>query len=314
MTAQEALSSSLRALRLRARLAYVGGVCGRWAVDHNSDSDAWFHMLVKGDAWLHSPRWPRPEPLAIGDVLIFLPHAPPHYLSYSADELVFDAPGAAQVPMEEGSSGFVCGLFELDQPRAPWWRLLPGEILVRRREGGDGLARLVQLLVDEARAPRVASDLLLEHLLESCLLLVIRHCVEGGLLSDGMLSVLADRRLQSVLDGIHREPGRAWTLAALCERSSMSKTVLSERFHAAFGCAPMEYLKAWRMQLAAGWLREGADTIDGIAARCGYDSTPAFSRAFRQFAGVPPGAYRRGGAVLNGATRSATRRTAPRSP
>ncbi len=304
MAVEESLSSALRALHLRARLAYVGGVCGRWAVDHNSDTAAWFHMLVKGDGWIHSSAWPRPVPLETGDVLVFLPHAPPHYLSYSADELVFDAPGAAQVPMDEGSSGFVCGLFELDQPHAPWWRLLPGEILVRRREAGDGLARIVQLLVDEARAPRLASELLLESLIESCLLLVLRHCIERGLLADGMLSVLADRRLQMVLDDIHREPARAWTLADFCARSGMSKTVLSERFHAAFACAPMEYLKAWRMQLAAGWLSGGGDTIERVAARCGYDSAPAFSRAFRQFAGVSPGAYRRNGGGLSGAARS----------
>lgn len=313
MAGGELLSSALRALHLRARLAYVGGVCGRWAVDHNSDTDAWFHMLVKGAGWIHSPRWPQPLPLTEGDVLLFLPHAPRHYLSYSADELVFDAPGAAQVPMAEGSSGFVCGMFAFDAPRAPWWRLFPGEILVRRREAGDGLARVVQLIVDEARAPRLASDILLERLIESCLVLGLRHCMEQGLLPDAPLDALAAQRLQTVLDDIHREPARDWTLAELCTRSGMSKTVLCERFHAAFACAPMEYLKGWRMQLAAGWLADGADSIERIAARCGYDSVPAFSRAFRQRFGLAPGAYRRA-AALNGAVPSPAPRTAPRSP
>ncbi|MGE0859865.1 MAG: AraC family transcriptional regulator [Gammaproteobacteria bacterium] len=313
MAERESLSAALRALNLRARLAYVGGVCGRWAVDHNSDTDIWFHMLVKGEGWIHSSTWPQPLPLEEGDVLLFLPHAPRHYLSYSRDELVFDAPGAAQVPMPEGSSGFVCGLFAFDTPRAPWWRLFPGEILVRRREAGDALARLVQIMVDEARAPRLASDLLLERLIESCLVLALRHCLAQAPSSDAPLAVLIDHRLRTVLEDIHRDPARGWTLAELCARSGMSKTVLCERFHAAFACAPMEYLKAWRMQLAAGWLASGADGIERVAARCGYDSVPAFSRAFRQCFGLAPGAYRRA-AALNEAAPSPAPRTAPRNP
>ncbi|MGE0385395.1 MAG: AraC family transcriptional regulator [Gammaproteobacteria bacterium] len=290
----DALTSLLQGLNLRARVAYIGGVCGRWAVDHNSQTAIWFHLLVKGRGWGYSSAWDRPLALEEGDLLLFMPHAPTHYLSYSSEELVFDAEGAAKVPMAEGSSGFACGLFELEAPQAPWWRVLPGEILIRRRDAGDQLARVMQIIVDEALSGRLASEIMIERLIDSCFLLVVRHCVERGLLGEGLLGAFSDRRLQGLLERLHREPARGWTLAELCAIGGMSKSVLSERFNAAFGCAPMEYLKAWRMQLAAGWLRGGGgDSIERIAGRCGYESVPAFTRAFRQFAGVAPGAYRR---------------------
>lgn len=289
----DALSSLLQGLSLRARITYVGGVCGRWAVDHNSDAAIWFHLLTRGQGWGYSPAWPTPLALEEGDLLLFLPHAPTHYLSYSPDELVFDAEGAARVPLAQGSTGFVCGLFELEVPRAPWWRALPGEILIRRRDAGDQLARLLQLVIDEAVTERLAGEVMIERLFDSCFLLVLRHLVERELLHPDLLAALADRRLGGLLDALHREPTHAWTLTELCSRSGMSKSVLTARFNAAFGCAPMEYLKTWRLQLAARWLAQTADSIERVAERCGYASVPAFSRAFRQCFGMAPGAWRK---------------------
>lgn len=47
------------------------------------------------------------------------------------------------------------------------------------------------------------------------------------------------------------------------------------------------------MQLAAGLLASGSVSVAGAAARVGYDSEAAFSRAFEKVVGAPPGAWRR---------------------
>ena len=54
----------------------------------------------------------------------------------------------------------------------------------------------------------------------------------------------------------------------------------------------MRYLACWRLQLAAEMLRDGAHGMAAIAARAGYDSEPAFNRAFKRYAGEPPAAWR----------------------
>ena len=56
----------------------------------------------------------------------------------------------------------------------------------------------------------------------------------------------------------------------------------------------MQYLTQWRMQLAAGLLRDTTAKVIDVALRIGYDSEAAFSRAFKREVGVAPGAWRRG--------------------
>ncbi len=58
------------------------------------------------------------------------------------------------------------------------------------------------------------------------------------------------------------------------------------------GESPAAYLTRWRMDLAAKRLRDGDESLHGVAHAVGYTSVYAFSRAFRRARGVPPGRYR----------------------
>lgn len=97
-----------------------------------------------------------------------------------------------------------------------------------------------------------------------------------------------------VLGLIHQQPWQPWTVTELCSKAGLSKTVLSEKFAALIGSSPIEYLSAWRLQIAAGWLMEPGMSVERVAERCGYDSVPAFSKAFKRYFGNSPGAFRRG--------------------
>ena len=57
----------------------------------------------------------------------------------------------------------------------------------------------------------------------------------------------------------------------------------------------MQYVTRWRIHLALTWLREDDAALGEMAARLGYRSEAAFSRAFKRFMGVSPGAARRSG-------------------
>jgi len=61
------------------------------------------------------------------------------------------------------------------------------------------------------------------------------------------------------------------------------------------GAPPMQYLRQWRLTLAAQALRAGSDGIARIAERSGYDSEAAFTRAFKREFGAPPKVWRKNG-------------------
>jgi len=68
---------------------------------------------------------------------------------------------------------------------------------------------------------------------------------------------------------------------------------LLERFVEFVGEPPMTYLSRWRLQLAARLLETSRKTVQEIASDVGYESEPAFNRAFKREFGDPPARYRR---------------------
>ena len=55
----------------------------------------------------------------------------------------------------------------------------------------------------------------------------------------------------------------------------------------------MQYVTRWRMQVALDWLRTDVVPVVALAARLGYESEAAFSRAFKRTVRSSPGAARR---------------------
>ncbi len=243
---------------------------------------------------VHPPAWTQPLELSDCDLILFLPHAAQHFLSYDLRDLPGDTEGTCVTTWSEGETGFVCGEIALGAPRSPLWRSLPAEIVIRKVEAGEILARLIELITAESANPRFGGDSVIERLCDSLFVLVVRHCIENNLVQQGVFAAMHDRRVAAALEAMHNEPWKAWTIADLCSRAGASKTVLSEKFVELIGASPIEYLATWRMQIAARWLTESSMTIERVAERCGYDSTPAFGRAFKRALGVSPGAYRRG--------------------
>jgi len=57
---------------------------------------------------------------------------------------------------------------------------------------------------------------------------------------------------------------------------------------------PMQYLKRWRLAIAARLLRNEHGNLSRIADSIGYESEAAFNRAFKREYGTSPGLWRRG--------------------
>jgi transcriptional regulator GlxA family with amidase domain len=91
---------------------------------------------------------------------------------------------------------------------------------------------------------------------------------------------------------MHREPERPWSLKELAKRAATSRSVLDERFRQLLGQAPMTYLTAWRLQLAARQLRTTTASMAEVADSIGYASEASFSRAFKRHIGVSPSEWR----------------------
>ncbi len=93
--------------------------------------------------------------------------------------------------------------------------------------------------------------------------------------------------------------GRPLTLTDLADRCGTSPWHLTRLFQADVGLAPMSYLRARRLTIAAEALAKGDQEILPIALDAGYGSHEAFTRAFVSCFGVLPSTVRQAGTTEN---------------
>lgn len=307
------LSDVLRAVRLTGAFFFKVEASEPWSVASPDPRDLRprvlpgadhlmsYHILVEGRAYA-SGHASGPIELRPGDVLVF-PHGDPHAVSSDARRLRHPDPLDVEIArypetMHLGAGAqtdatFVCGFLGCD--RRPFNPLLTGLPRVLRVRGlRDGWLRAFSTqVVEESTRRNAGMATVLTRLAELMFIEVLRHHVaDQARETTGWLAGLADPVVGAALTRLHAQPTRDWTLATLASEVATSRSVLAERFTRLVGQPPMHYLAAWRMQLAAALLSDGASKVAGVAAAVGYDSEAAFSRAFKKATGHAPGAWR----------------------
>lgn len=161
------------------------------------------------------------------------------------------------------------------------------EKLVMNTITDEPLSLLLRMLVTEAADARCGSTSAVNRLCEVLIIRLLRHQIELGATTPGLLSGLADRKLSRALVAMHEHPGRDWRNHELAEVAGMSLSRFSDRFVARIGETPQTYLRRWRMILARQDIAAG-QRVQTVARRLGYGSSEALSRAFRRHFGQSP--------------------------
>jgi AraC-like DNA-binding protein len=159
------------------------------------------------------------------------------------------------------------------------------------------LATTLKFTVNEALAARPGNAAMLGRLTELMFVEIIREYMEHlSPNQHGWLAAVRDPYVGKALRLVHEHPRRQWTVDALAHEVAISRSGLALRFSRLLGESPMKYLSGWRMHLAKQMLRDSSDNVQAIAERIGYESEPAFNRAFKKATGCPPATWRRAAA------------------
>jgi AraC-like DNA-binding protein len=211
------------------------------------------------------------------------------------------APSGGLYSIEHGGGGeetrLMCGYLSCDPALGrPLLDALPRLLRVPLGEGSAAqwLLGLVERVARENSAPGPGSRTVLAKLAELLFAEAMRRHVETTPERQvGWLAGLRDRHVGRALALLHEQPMRDWTVEALAAQAGLSRSVLTQRFAVLVGQPPMQYLKRWRLGLAAAALKENRRPIAALAGQYGYESEAGFSRAFKQAFGTPPAAWRR---------------------
>jgi len=218
----------------------------------------------------------------------------------SLDELALEEIGDRTYLLREGGGGaqtlLACCSVTFEEPALhPLLELMPAALFVRGAATDDAtLPVLLDTMASEVLAQRVGAATMMTRLADVVITRVVRAWVEAqGEETTGWLVGIRDPKVGRALAAIHRRPGHRWSVEALADIAKTSRSIFSERFTSVVGVPPAKYLARWRMHLASVWLRNDRFTVAEVAARLGYESEAAFSRAFKRLSGVPPSSLRR---------------------
>lgn len=99
-------------------------------------------------------------------------------------------------------------------------------------------------------------------------------------------------RVYEVLHYIHEHCNERLSAAETAARFGYSRWYFCEKFKRAAGCSFVDYVRHYRIQLAALDILAGSKVTD-VALRCGYESVGGFNKAFLSEYGCLPREYRR---------------------
>lgn len=316
----DALSDVLRAVRFSGAVFIDADLTSPWAVVTPGAEDIAkalsatssrvipYHLVLQGECRI---RVEGLEELALasGGIALF-PHGDVHTLFFGSSESptvlsreFVDAvlKRKSILPIRFGRDGLstrlVCGFFALDR----WCgdqlirglpRLLSAQ--VGNQGATDLLAAVARHSIQISKGREPADDALVCRLSEVLFLDAMRHFIASGQLTQqGWLAGLGDPHIQVALSILHAQPGRNWNIETLASECAMSRSNFLERFNALVGLPPIQYLRQWRMTLAARDLVSEKTSLKDLAERYGYGSEASFSKAFQRHFGTPPAAYAR---------------------
>src|SRR6267154_616703 len=296
------LTDVLDRVRLKGTLLFHYEFGRPWSVALPRSPDAIFHYLSRGSASIALEDGPMIQ-MAEGDFVLIV-RGEPHVLRSGRRTKPVRLADLDRWPAHVGLvrhgggrkpfSTMICGRFSLSRPSPNnVLKLLPPVLHLRPAADRDWLETILQRMVAEAAFQRAGQVAVLSRVTEVLFVEVLRSWIKSlGPGEGGWLGAIADRYLGKALQLIHEHPEHPWTLGALGRHVGLGRSAFAARFTRLVGQPVYHYLVARRMYEAALMLESGDDAIARIATRVGYETTTAFSKAFKQHYSFSPGRYR----------------------
>jgi len=297
----DSISSVLSFLDPQAPFAASLATGDEWSFQFPRFDGLEFAAILKGSCWIAVAGMPAPLQLSRGDCFL-LPATRSYRMTSDLDLKPVDADSVfSNLPYGKaqygaGNSTVIVGArFTFDRNQmAILLDTLPPLVHIRARSGAASkIPLLLDQFAEELAGAEPGSALMVAHLAHMLFVSALRaYLASGETLHAGWLGALADPKMARVLNSLHSQPGRRWTLRDLTAVAGMSRSVFCLRFKQLVGLAPLDYLLQWRIQIAAKDLRTTSKTLAEIAYSLGYESESAFAHAFQRVIKTTPRQYR----------------------
>ena len=263
------------------------------------DKSIGFHVITRGQLYLHAPALPEPLRLQAGDTAL-MARGCHHVLSTRPTPPETEPPLVGRTggpPADEAPHGVISGAYQFwNTPLHPLFDELPDWFVLPALQQPQlgPLALTVGLIGAEIQQPALGGETVLNGLLDVAFAYLLREIVSrAGPAEAGWGRALQDAQVRRAVACLHADLARDWTLEALAREAGLSRTALAQKFREAMGDTPLNHLRTLRMQKAMRLLAETTDTLEAVAAQVGYQDAFSFSKVFKRTVGLAPRDFRR---------------------
>lgn len=269
-------------------------------VPEHAEGEAPFHVLLDGACMLELPD--RRIRMRTGDVVL-LPRGAAHRIrtvGAGRTQPIVETPGGTfdTVRSRTGEAviDLLCGHYTVGSGAGPMLlRSLPDPLVVsfdRSEEEDEVVRMLAAIMRREAQNDGPGTTAVLSSLCNALLAMVLRKS-NRRLAGAALWTAVDDERVRAAIDAVFGDPGADWSIPNLARVAGMSRATFVRRFSRSTGMTVGAFLTNIRLMFAADLLTDTDLTVTAVAAKVGYNSESAFSRAFRLATGSTPARFRR---------------------
>ena len=293
------LDDVIDTLRFRGSIFFHSSLAAPWGMSLSSIVMPRFHIALEGGFYVGAEGSNiNVEPMDI----VMIPGGDMHWIADQLDrELVPSAQAgdacALGMPLfQQGeiTNKIMCGIVEYDEAiEHPILSALPSIIQLSNIQSSDNVWMTVKLIDAEINRTNSKKNSIIDRLTEVLFIQLLNNFIKKNEHLTGFLSALKEPRLNKILQLIHQNPERQWTLDIMSDAVGMSRATLQRRFKANIGVSPMVYVSRWRMVKAHQLLKNSNLSLEGIAQTIGFSDARTFSHSYKVHYGDTPSQFRK---------------------
>jgi AraC-like DNA-binding protein len=293
------LDDVIDTLRFRGSIFFHSSLAAPWGMSLPPTSTPRFHIALEGSFYIGTEN----DQASVDAMdIVMLPSGDMHWIADQLNrELVpsEDAGEACELGMplfQEGdiTNRVMCGLVHYDDAIShPIISVLPSIFHLSNIQQDDSIWVIVKQIDAEITRAGSKKNTIIDRLTEILFIQLLNHYVSENENLTGFFAALNEPRIENILQLIHKNPEKQWTLDIMGGEVGMSRATLQRKFKAGLGVSPMTYLSRWRMAKAYQLLKHTGQSLDSIADETGFADARTLRTAFQRHYGFTPSELRK---------------------
>jgi AraC-like DNA-binding protein len=292
------LDDIIDTLRFRGSIFFHSNLAAPWGMSLSQIKKPRFHVSIEGSFYIGSDNGTlNVKPMDI----VMVPDGDMHWIADQtnrelvASEKAGDACALGMPLFQQGdiTNKIMCGLVEYDEAiNHPILSVLPPLIHLSNIQSNDNIWMTITLIDAEINRTNNKKTNIIDRLTEVLFIQLLNKFVNENKYLTGFLAALNEPRLKKILQLIHQNPEKKWTLDMISDEVGMSRATLQRKFKTGVGIAPMAYIRNWRMAKAYQLLKYSNLSLTGIADAIGFSDVGSFRNGFQAHYGYTPSKLR----------------------